>query len=325
MADGQKKQYAVFWHKENRAPIILDVFAREDIAYGDSISYMAVDIRPVFWEEKLLLSKILPDVFSDTWEKSVWADKSSHFFIDGVKVKKSILQALKKFHADVLVQEIADFVPTDDIVFAEQDMLNAFIRSNENHLNKILNETSSDTEGWPQGAIPFIQAVVSRNKNRHPFVSFSGGKDSTVVSHLVQQALSTPSIIHIFGDTTLEFPYTYDYVKRFQNQHNRTPFLLERNNESDFMSLCKKVGPPSRVKTWCCSIFKTGPMGTTLANMGMELLTFYGVRRHESASRSKYLRLTPSPKLEMQHVAAPIIDWYDIDVWLYILKNNGSL
>jgi len=159
MADGQKKQYAVFWHKENRAPIILDVFAREDIAYGDSISYMAVDIRPVFWEEKLLLSKILPDVFSDTWEKSVWADKSSHFFIDGVKVKKSVLQALKKFHADVLVQEIADFVPTDDIVFAEQDMLNAFIRSNENHLNKILNETSSDTEGWPQGAIPFIQAV----------------------------------------------------------------------------------------------------------------------------------------------------------------------
>ena len=96
MADGQKKQYAVFWHKENRAPIILDVFAREDIAYGDSISYMAVDIRPVFWEEKLLLSKILPDVFSDTWEKSVWADKSSHFFIDGVKVKKSILQALNQ-------------------------------------------------------------------------------------------------------------------------------------------------------------------------------------------------------------------------------------
>ena len=24
----------------------------------------------------------------------------------------------------------------------------------------------------------------------------------------------------------------------------------------------------------------------------------------------------------MQHVAAPIIDWYDVDVWLYILKNK---
>ena len=322
MADSQKKQYAVFWHKGNRAPIILDVFAREDIAYGDSVSYMAVDIRPVFWEEKFLLSKILPNDFFNIWDKSVWADKSSHFFIDGVKVKKSVLQALRKISPDTLAEELSSFEPTDDILCAEQDIINAFIRSNENHLNKILNEISLDAEEWPRGAIPFIQAVVSRNPNKRPFVSFSGGKDSTVVSHLVQQALSTPSIVHIFGDTTLEFPYTYDYVKRFQASHNRTPFLIERNSESDFMSLCKKVGPPSRVKTWCCSIFKTGPMGTTLANMGLELLTFYGVRRHESVSRSKYLRFTPSPKLEMQHVAAPIIDWYDIDVWLYMLKNK---
>ena len=42
MSDSQKKQYAVYWHKENRSPIILDVFAREDIAYGDTVSYMAV-------------------------------------------------------------------------------------------------------------------------------------------------------------------------------------------------------------------------------------------------------------------------------------------
>lgn len=322
MADSQKKQYAVYWHKENRSPIILDVFAREDIAYGDTVSYMAVDIRPVFLEEKFLLSQILPDVFGDVWAKSVWADKSSHFFIDGVKVKKSILQALKKFPSNILAEEFEKFNPSADMLCAEQDIINAFVKCNEGHLNKILHETLPDSEGWSQGAIPFIQEVVARNPNRHPFVSFSGGKDSTVVSHLVQQALSSPSIIHIFGDTTLEFPYTYEYVKRFQEKHTRTPFLLERNNESDFMSLCKKVGPPSRVKTWCCSIFKTGPMGTTLANMGMELLTFYGVRRHESASRSKYLRLTPSPKLEMQHVAAPIIDWYDVDVWLYILKNK---
>ena len=112
MADSQKKQYAVYWHKENRSPIILDVFAREDIAYGDTVSYMAVDIRPVFLEEKFLLSQILPDVFGDVWEKSVWADKSSHFFIDGVKVKKSILQALKKFPANILAEKFEKFTPS---------------------------------------------------------------------------------------------------------------------------------------------------------------------------------------------------------------------
>ena len=35
------------------------------------------------------------------------------------------------------------------------------------------------------------------------FVSFSGGKDSTVVSSLVTRALGKSEIIHIFGNTTL--------------------------------------------------------------------------------------------------------------------------
>ena len=45
-------------------------------------------------------------------------------------------------------------------------------------------------------------------------VSFSGGKDSTVTSHVVRTALGSNDILHIFGDTTLEFPYTLEYKKR---------------------------------------------------------------------------------------------------------------
>ena len=50
-------------------------------------------------------------------------------------------------------------------------------------------------------------------------VCFSGGKDSTVVSNLVMRALSSESILHIFGDTTLEFPETYAYIERFKKAH----------------------------------------------------------------------------------------------------------
>ena len=45
------------------------------------------------------------------------------------------------------------------------------------------------------------------------FCVFSGGKDSTVTSDLVIRALSEPKILHIFGDTTLEFPETIKYVE----------------------------------------------------------------------------------------------------------------
>ena len=47
------------------------------------------------------------------------------------------------------------------------------------------------------------------------FVSFSGGKDSTVVSHLVTKALGSHKVLHIFGDTTLEHDLTYEYKKDF--------------------------------------------------------------------------------------------------------------
>ncbi len=47
------------------------------------------------------------------------------------------------------------------------------------------------------------------------------------------RALSNPQIMHIFGDTTLEFPYTYEYVQRFKMNHPKTPLISARNKEKD--------------------------------------------------------------------------------------------
>ena len=52
------------------------------------------------------------------------------------------------------------------------------------------------------------------------------------------------------------------------------------------------------------------------------ILTFYGIRKSESISRSKYDRESESPKITMQTVVSPIIDWIDFDVWLYILSTG---
>ena len=154
------------------------------------------------------------------------------------------------------------------------------------------------------------------------FVSFSGGKDSTVVSDLVRKALANPSIIHIFGNTTLEFPHTYDYVARFRAENRKTPMLRAENKEQDFFNLCEIFGPPSRTLRWCCTIFKTGFIGEKIKSTFADrkkVLTFYGIRRSESTSRSKYERSSEGEKISKQLVASPIIDWIDYDIWLYIL------
>jgi phosphoadenosine phosphosulfate reductase len=71
-------------------------------------------------------------------------------------------------------------------------------------------------------------------------------------------------------------------------------------------------------------MFKTGPITRVLNSLYREndILTFYGIRKCESLSRSRYNRVEDNAetvKIQKQKVASPIFRWKDIDVWLYIL------
>ena len=141
------------------------------------------------------------------------------------------------------------------------------------------------------------------------------------------KALSNPSLVHIFGNTTLEFLMTMEYAKRFRIDHPQAIFQVAENKEQNFMDMCAEIGPPARMMRWCCSMFKTGPITRIISNFyrNQQILTFYGIRKFESVSRSKYNRVeknTESVKIQQQTVAAPIFNWKDIDVWLYILSEK---
>ena len=71
-------------------------------------------------------------------------------------------------------------------------------------------------------------------------------------------------------------------------------------------------------------MFKTGPINRVLSSFynDTNILTFYGIRKCESVSRSKYNRVEDSAesvKIHKQKVASPIFLWKDIDIWLYML------
>ncbi len=189
-----------------------------------------------------------------------------------------------------------------------------FVKANSLRYEKILEEAGS-----------YIREKAKDTPVLDMFVSFSGGKDSTVTSDLVIRALGHPEIMHIFGDTTLEFPSTYEYVKRFRKTHPKTPMVSARNREKDFEGLCKMIGPPSRVMRWCCTVFKTGVIQKKIRSLFREknqILTFYGIRRSESVSRSKYDRESDSPKITKQRIISPVIDWMDFDIWLYLFTGE---
>ena len=153
-----------------------------------------------------------------------------------------------------------------------------FVAANQDRLNYLIDEAHS-----------FIRNAASKFPEEQIVISFSGGKDSTVTADLVVRALSNPSLVHIFGDTTLEFPTTIEYARRFRESHPDAIFQIAKNEDQNFYDVCEDIGPPARMMRWCCSMFKTGPITRVINSLyrSQQILTFYGIRKSESVSRSK--------------------------------------
>ena len=303
----------VYWCEECNIPIFDKICP---VCHSEG-KYIATDVRPVFPEERLLIGIILksdePYYYVD---KSVWYGSNS-YIVDGKKVKLSVSK-INGWDLDQIKQVKDRYDELSDDMSEKQfnEQVLRFVTANKNRFNYIVEE-----------AVTYIQGYKDKYSLDDMFVSFSGGKDSTVTSHLVNTAFGTNKVLHIFGDTTLEYPTTMEYKKRFnKNKESQGVRILSaKNREKNFEELCQIVGPPSRVMRWCCTVFKTGAIQKTIASAYKDktnILAFQGIRRSESASRSKYERETESPKIAKQTVASPIIDWLDFDVWLYILSTG---
>ena len=134
------------------------------------------------------------------------------------------------------------------------------------------------------------------------------------------KALGRPDTPHLFADTTLESPDTYQYLQVFSRQHPRTP-LLRRGPQVPFAELCAEIGPPSRIQRWCCTTHKMVPLRALVESLngGGPVVTFVGVRAMESMWRSNMPRVSAGEKIAGEIVARPILDWSDLDVWLLTL------
>lgn len=297
----------IYWCEDCKTPLYEDHCG----ICGKKAKKLCTDIRPVFPEERLLIEIVLGKPFAFQ-KDSVWNGTGNRYYVNGKKIPFSIGD-LKKVDSDSVRSKYQELKEKNTYQYFEE-YKQRFIKANGARYEKMVEEANS-----------FIRSSAEKFQEMDMFISFSGGKDSTVTADLVTRALSNPKIMHIFGDTTLEFPFTYEYVARFKKEHPKTPLISARNKDKDFEELCQLIGPPSRVMRWCCTVFKTGTIQKRIKSLYRDkshILTFYGIRRSESASRSKYERESDSPKITKQRIVSPIIDWMDFDVWLYLLTSG---
>ncbi|MCH3972835.1 MAG: phosphoadenosine phosphosulfate reductase family protein [Oscillospiraceae bacterium] len=306
----------VYWCENCHVPVMQEVTqADKGICpqCGKPMKYMTADIRPVFPEERLMIEILLKKKPYQWAGDSVWA-ANNRYYINGKAIALPS-KLFKEANADGYIKQLQKYKDDNPHEYFEKN-IQAFTEANRTRLDYLIDE-----------AHRFIKKSAEMFPEENIVLSFSGGKDSTVTADLAIKALSDPSLVHIFGNTTLEFPLTIKYAERYRKNHPQAIFKVAKNNEQVFQDVCEDIGPPARMMRWCCSMFKTGPITRVINGLyrNQQILTFYGIRKSESVARSKYNRIeddAESVKIQQQTVASPIFFWKDMDIWLYILSEK---
>ena len=158
---------------------------------GGATRYLATDLRPVFPEERLLLEAEPLSLA----EKSVWA-QDSRYYIAG-KARSIPAKVFSGADTDSLsgrLEQLKNQNGSEEITGRFENQVQKFVRANRPRLNALVDE-----------AHRFIREETAKFPEESIVLSFSGGKDSTVTADLVTKALGNPSLVHVFGDTTLCF------------------------------------------------------------------------------------------------------------------------
>lgn len=306
----------VYWCDDCQVPVMQEITqADKGICprCGKPMIYMSADIRPVFPKERLLIEILLKKKPYQWAESSIWAS-NNRYYINGRSIALPS-KLFKEANADGYIEQLHKYEDANPHEFFDAN-IKAFTEANRMRLDYLIDE-----------AHRFIKKAAEKFPEENIVLSFSGGKDSTVTADLAIKALSDPSLVHIFGNTTLEFPLTVEYAERYRKNHPQAIFKVAKNNEQVFQDVCEDIGPPARMMRWCCSMFKTGPITRVINGLyrNQQILTFYGIRKSESVARSKYNRIeddAESVKIQQQTVASPIFFWKDMDIWLYILSEG---
>ena len=182
--------------------------------------------------------------------------------------------------------------------------------------------------------------------NRPWIIGFSGGKDSTVVAHLVMEHLLElpPSKrrrdIHIvLNDTLVESPQIIEHAKKIQEAIRNaarafklpiTVAVTEPNLEGTFwVNLIGKGYPtPNRNFRWCTDRMKIQPTTRYIkqcVSQSGEVVLLLGVRRDESSARAASMakhdsegRLHTHGSIKNCWIFRPIADITTDEIWEFL-------
>lgn len=174
-------------------------------------------------------------------------------------------------------------------------------------------------------ALDVVERWLSRS--RRPYVAFSGGKDSTVLLHLVRRA--RPGVVAIYGHDEYEWPGTQELLASYGNVIQVCGPVRHADWFVSWYDRTTTAMPADAV--WVDSVpGDDGSVATYARAHGFDGAAI-GLRSLEASYRAAHIRSAAKRSGEGPLIFAttkgvwqcyPLADWDDRDVWGYVLRHS---
>ena len=165
-----------------------------------------------------------------------------------------------------------------------------------------------------QKAHEVIKEASKRWKKDEIAIAWTGGKDSTVLMHLVKNVFKGKVPFKVFfNDSTLEFPEIYDFVKKIKKDWKLD--LLWINHMPEDLDAYKKTADKEE-KMEIMRIAKINAINYALSKYKIKVF-MSGIRLDEHEARSKETYFSVRSTNTRVH---PILDFTINDIWDYTKK-----
>lgn len=163
-----------------------------------------------------------------------------------------------------------------------------------------------------QKSIDVILKADQRFGSDNIAVAFTGGKDSTVLLHLIKTAFNGVVPFKVFNiDTSVKFKEIYAIRDRLRDEWGLNLIILKNDNAPNVLQQAKNSYE-------CCYLLKTNVLNEGIKKYGIKAL-MTAIRWDEQEARADERYFSEREGHIRVH---PILHFMEKDIWAYIRKNN---